>query len=580
MKDFLNKIRTCEKDNSKKIYYLIFLLFGIVLGILSKWLDTTDNNVYSSRKCGLAGSGSSGVDPWCFAASGPTSEMATASAAGAVASVKSAFDYMTNDQVFTLLALTADGPFLSGNTGGKTLRQYLQDMYDLPYQYESVVDSLTDEQYMAVFKDIFGYGLINLERAITPDKSVSYYSSGNIVSSSGNAYWGTARAATSLHASSVFNLAGRGAINASYYDVIESADGTLSLPRVWNNTFSFDSASKHGLYMGDVLGELKTRRDESQDAKVGDMAFHLARSARAYDDGMGGLDELRLSFDLGAFHVVADYQRHLTDGTSRFAGMHNPVLALVSNAITSGASYDMGNWSLGARAFSGAITNDGLLENDPTLSAVFMPATLGWVSGAQSSIAWNNDKFGFNTSFGMMHETDTVLGAQSDGLFGLGAGDTQYVDAELRFAPMDNVVLKLRGTYARTDAAADGLMVADVSAIESNAFAFGADIGNFSFAVSQPLAACRGAMKYSYADYAVVYNGDGTYGIDVVDSRLRSLQFGSRTRELRFNAEYRHNFGEFTDGALGFIYRVNPNNTDEFGNESIFMLKMTHRVGI
>jgi hypothetical protein len=43
---------------------------------------------------------------------------------------------------------------------------------------------------------------------------------------------------------------------------------------------------------------------------------------------------------------------------------------------------------------------------------------------------------------------------------------------------------------------------------------------------------------------------------------------------------YRHNFGEFTDGAFGFIYRVNPNHTDKFGNESIFMLKLSHRLGI
>ena len=59
MKDFLNKIRTCEKDNSKKIYYLIFLLFGIVLGILSKWLDNKSisfldlNNFFSNMSIWL-----------------------------------------------------------------------------------------------------------------------------------------------------------------------------------------------------------------------------------------------------------------------------------------------------------------------------------------------------------------------------------------------------------------------------------------------------------------------------------------------------------------------------------------------
>jgi hypothetical protein len=49
---------------------------------------------------------------------------------------------------------------------------------------------------------------------------------------------------------------------------------------------------------------------------------------------------------------------------------------------------------------------------------------------------------------------------------------------------------------------------------------------------------------------------------------------------MRYSGAYRHKFGEFTDGAFGFIYRVNPNNTDEFGNESIFMMKLSHRLGI
>jgi len=278
--------------------------------------------------------------------------------------------------------------------------------------------------------------------------------------------------------------------------------------------------------------------------------------------------------------MATDYQRYLTDGESRFSGMANPVLALASNAITTGFGYDLGKWTFGARAFSGAITNEGLLENDPTLSSQFTPATLGLINGAASSIAWNSDKFGVTTSFGFAHESDTLLGAQTDGLLDLGAGDTMFVDGELRYSPFEKVSLKLRGTYARTDTDANGLFITDVSQIESNAFAFGADVGNFSFAIAQPLVAYNGNAKYAYANYAVTENDNGIYGIDVVDSGVRDLKFGSDKRELRFSGEYRHSFGEFTDGAFGFMYRVNPNNTDEFGNESLFMLKLTHRLGI
>jgi len=52
------------------------------------------------------------------------------------------------------------------------------------------------------------------------------------------------------------------------------------------------------------------------------------------------------------------------------------------------------------------------------------------------------------------------------------------------------------------------------------------------------------------------------------------------SRELRFTGSYRQKLGDWTDGALGFIYRVNPNNTDDFGDETIFMFKVSHRLGI
>lgn len=548
--------------------------------------DTTDDTYYRARTCGYAGTGTGSVDPWCFAAAGVTDELATASAAGAVGVLKSAFPYLSSKQIYTLMALTADGAYLGTNDSGAaftdaTLTSYLQSKYTLPADYQSRVGN-NGNTYLDVFKEVFGYGLINLERATTPGKTVYYFggsvSNPDIVSGSGNAYW-RAASNTAFNTSSALPMRAA-TITTSAYDVLESIDGSLSMPRIWESSFAIGNNSRHGLYMGDVLGELKTSRDNVEPVKLGNLSLCMARSDKSYNDNMGGLDELRFAFDTGAFHMVADYQHYLTDGASRFSGMANPVLALASNAITTGFGYDVGKWTFGARAFSGAITNEGLLENDPTLSSQFTPATLGLVNGATSSIAWNDDKFGITTSFGFAHESDTLLGAQTDGLLGLGAGDTMFVDGELRYSPVANVSFKLRGTYARTDTGANGLFITDVSQIESNAAAIGADIGNFSFAVSRPLAAYNGTAKYAYADYAIVEHDNGTYGIDVVDSGMRNLKFGADKRELRFSGEYRHSFGEFTDGAFGFMYRVNPNNTDEFGNESLFMLKLTHRVGI
>jgi hypothetical protein len=70
------------------------------------------------------------------------------------------------------------------------------------------------------------------------------------------------------------------------------------------------------------------------------------------------------------------------------------------------------------------------------------------------------------------------------------------------------------------------------------------------------------------------------FDLVVRDTHIENVSLRPDEREVRLAGTYRHSFGEFTDGAIRFIYRVNPNHTDKFGNESVFMMKMTHRLGI
>ena len=556
--------------------------------IVSEWTNTngtgtTDDDTYfKGRVCGIAGTGADGVDPWCFAATGVTDELAVASAAGAAGALRSAFSNMTSQQLFTLMALTADGAYLATDPAGNAFSEeglisYLQDMYELPAEYEYRVEQ-GGEDYLDVFKEVFGYGVINLERATTPGKTIYFFDGTNIVSGSGNAYWRSA-SNTLFRPSSVFG-SGTSTISAPFYDVLESFDGSMRLPRVWKNEFALGATGTRGLYMGDVLGEFKTRDDDAQRIEFGNFGFSMSVSEKLYVDNLNGLDNMRLDYTSGDWNFAAGYQRHFTDGASRFDGMSNPLLQLASNAVVSDVAYNSGAWSFGVRAFSGAVTDETMLDNDPTLAAQYMPAQLGLVQGAQSDVAWNGDRFGFTASVGMLHESDTLLGAMSGGLLDMGNGDTMYVDAELRWAPTDLLAFTLRSTFARTHTDASGQFIMGLSDIDSNAFAFGLDAGNFTFSVAAPLAVASGVVQYPYADYQVVNGEDGKYDLDIADMYVADLNLRPDNREVRFTGAYRHNFGEFTDGAIGFIYRVNPNNTSEFGNESIFMLKMTHRVGI
>lgn len=546
--------------------------------------DASDDKYYKARKCGAAaGRGTAAIDPWCFAATGLTDELAVSAAAGAVGAVKSAFDYMNNKQLFMLLALTADGPFLGSTDTGTSMTKdalisYLKSMYTLPNE-----DEMRWQQqgynYLDVFKDVFGYGLINVARATTPAKKLYYYTDGKIVANNGNAYW---RAATNtvFRTSSAFSPR-MATISAPFFDKLESVDGEMALPRIWKNEFAVGAQSRRGLYMGDVLGEFRVDNRATPRTQIGNIGFSMTTSSRAYNDNMGGLDTLHMDYARGAWNFAAGYQHHLTDGASRFDGMSNPILGLASNAVTTDVNYHSGKWSFGARAFSGTITSEDLLENDPTISSQYEPARLGLISGAQSHIAWHGNKFGFTTAFGNAHESDTLLGAQTDGLLNLGTGDTMYIDSELSYRPVDDITLRVRGTFARTTSdMTGGDFILGMSDIYSDAIAAGVDVENFNFTVSRPLGVNRGVMQYSHADYDIIEVAGGKYDIAITNAGVRDVDLTPENREVRFTATYRRALGAFTDGAIGFIYRVNPNHTDEFGDESIFMLKLKHRLGI
>lgn len=551
---------------------------------LSQWQLGTGDTVqyYKSRICGTAGTGTSGVDPWCFAAAGATDEQATAAAAGAAGAVKAAFSYLSNQNIFTLLALTADGAYLGTNpsTGvawasTDDLVAYLDDKYKLPLDIQARVDNENDAlTYLDAFKQVFGYGLINLERATTPGKSIYYYSNGKIVSASGNAYWRSATTSGML-GNGVFGVRGA-TIPVSMYDELSSVDNGLSVARVWNTDIALGGDVSHGLYLGDTLAELKTR-DENNSVSVGNLTFGFAHSEKFYDDNMSGVDVLSVSYDNERFGFKSGYQRYLTDGAGRFSGRANPVLALTSGAVSSGVELKSGRFAVMGRGFVGNITTEGLLENDPVVSNNFASAKLGDVMGAESGFGFSGEKLSVVSNVGTMHESDTVLGTVGYGFLDMNGADTNYVDSVVKYAFNDFADLTLRGTYAwtHTNDVANGI-VNGMSDLKSNAFAAGVRFGNFDLTASMPLALVSGDLRYSFADFSV----DDNVGVVVNSLGERSIDLTPEVREYRLNASYRHSFGDWTDGALGFIYRINPNNTNAFGNESIFMMKLSHRLGI
>ena len=133
--------------------------------------------------------------------------------------------------------------------------------------------------------------------------------------------------------------------------------------------------------------------------------------------------------------------------------------------------------------------------------------------------------------------------------------------------------------FANTHADVNGGLVSRLSDIKSDSYAVGLDMGGFSFTASMPLAVVDGKMGYDYTDMKVVEN-NGKYSVELDNPHIEYINLVPQKRETRFAGSYKQSLGEFTDAGVGFIYRVNPNNTDAFGNESVFMLKIQHRLGI
>ncbi|MDR0803773.1 MAG: hypothetical protein LBO08_01650 [Rickettsiales bacterium] len=534
---------------------------------------TADDTMNVSRACGVAGRGGNGIDPWCFAAAGATPAAAAAAAGGAVGAIKGAFNYMSMKQIFTLLAVTSEGGFLKTAFDGTiytqdTLTEHLKQIYAMPLQYQQRIDN--GEDYLSVFAEVYGYGLINLERATKPGSRVYYFDGEKISSANGNAYW-RAASNTAFRNSAAFG-ARSASISSSFYDMVESLDGGIALPRVWNYDFSMGADSRHALYMGDVLSEFRVQGSEFRKHTDG-LDVEMSFSEKQFNDNLGGLDNLKFGWNGENYSLTADYQRHFTDGRARFDGTANPILGLASNVISSGANFRAGNWSFGGRAFSGAITDESLLENDPTVSAQFNPAIIGRINGGESGLGYNFGKLSFNANVGFMNETNTLLGAYSDGLLAMGSGRTTYIDSSVSFAPADWLKIGARATIAATKTGGTGNLILGLTNVNSNAFSVSADVGNFSFAAALPLAATSGAMRYADARYGVVEHDDGSYEL-TQDFGVAEIGLAPDARETRLSGAYRAKLGAGTNAAFGFIYRINPNHTTAFGNESILMTKI------
>ena len=503
---------------------------------------TANGEETRARACGVAGTGTGAVDPWCFSVAAMTGEQAVAGLAGAVGALQGAFGYMTNQQIFHLLALTSDGRYMN--------QSQLAARYILPTDWAS--SGMTEAEWMRTFNETFGYGMINLERATRPGERLYFFGNSNRVA---DGYWSgtpvanrTATAATTVNLSNAFGGVAQH-ISVPMFDFVEAYNGER-MPRAFNSDFQI-GGERHGMALMNLMNEISFAGEQS-----GPIVLRMT------EDGLA-VQDLKIRFDGEDYAFGAHYRERI--GFNTFEN-DNPIMGIAGRMASGFFEHDFGGgFNHSITFFGGEITDEGLMAHDPSMDGRFLPLALGSVYGFDTSIGFKGLRFGA----GYMFEDNTTLGAYSGGLLNFGGGETVYGSAELKIR---NITATYTAAHTRTDPTGDGFIMG-MSNLYSDAYALNADFGRWSFNVSRPLAITQGRVSYMHTDFELVEMG---FGFDLeTNSYMRdiSLAAGSN-RETRLAFLYQPEISERTKMAFGLVTRINPNNMP--GIENIGMMKFHH----
>ncbi|MCL2629237.1 MAG: ankyrin repeat domain-containing protein [Alphaproteobacteria bacterium] len=528
--------------------------------VLSQYGDP-DGHVLRARACGaVTGRGFNNLDPWCFASPGITSDQSVASLAGSVGVVMGAFSYMTTREIFTLLAITADRFQLT--------EAQLRDRYDLPADYAARVAA--GEDYRTVFSEVFGYGLVNLNRATTPGRLAVFRNAttGQLISSQnrgaalsdGSAILVGERFLnnTALVPSSAFGSKLNG-ISVSMFDAVESADQDLSMFRIFNQSADFQSV-RGNLDLVDQFRQFGSNGPVTA-LDMNGVKLSLQNSQDARDNNY--MRELSFSMNGDRTFVNTQYKARAIDSFG--------LMGLASDNISTSAGIKRGKFKLGMDGFMGTIkASDNLVYDidarDPKLGRMY---------GFGATAGFDN----LSLTVGQVYETDTILGAYGSGLMDMGGSGTTFARGNFGLNFSDDIKFSATAEMARTTPdRTSNLVMSEISPFTSTAVSAKLDLGNFSFGAALPLAVTSGHV--SYLDVRM-QNVEADHGFDLmVDAQNRTINMANNNRELRLDASYQANLGDWTTANMGMIYRFNPDNSAQFGNESILMFKLRHRLGI
>ncbi len=405
--------------------------------------------------------------------------------------------------------------------------------------------------------DIYGHGLLNLDKATQPVGATSIALSGGgligLVKSSitANAAFGDAFSAS--NASFAILDAYQRAYTVSFSDIVENSASIK-----FDDIFKFfgDEQFDDEISFGDniKIGFKTITKNNFNKTNKGD----LLKSTRVSLTSDLGSSKLTVNYNVPVaesfgFGAIDAYDNSLSVG-KKSSG--NPFLGFADNGQSFISEMEGKNFKTKLVSFYGAQESGNN------------------VTGYATDFSYSLNNFNVGLQAGFMNEEGSFLGTKSSGAFAIGEQTSTWfygVSGQYNISSDINLFGAYNAgiSYPQTSAKS---LISDISEIQSQSFSLGVTKENnlrrndkIGLVVSQPLRVSSGSATLDLPIYTSangsIYRQDFT--ADLTPSG----------RETDIEMFYSTSINEVTNLKTGVMYRIQPGHNKDAGSEAIFIIK-------
>lgn len=437
---------------------------------------------------------------------------------------------------------------------------------------EILFDTATDIGTAGV-DDIYGHGLVNLQKATDPT-----------VGSWTLSVHGTSGSSSSSSSSFAFGTSGFG-LAAPFGNALSQNNSRLMFQDGYGKDYAIPLS-----FVSSSLTPQKTAFDTFMEFadNTYDAVVQMGKNTQ-FSFTQAAIDKTNVHGNAMPFEHFA-YQTQIESGKDTIAlGLHyktntadamiddkdrramvseaynDPYLNLMDSTNSSSIGYQSGHSRYMVAGYYGRADREYSYRFDNTKN----------VTGMYSEYRYSDASAGAEVSVsnGVMMEENSMLGSETSGAFGIDQSTTYHAGIKGRFLLAKDVMLLANYHMGMTqvNAASDSIFTG-FDSLMTNSFAAGIEMSGvhseedrLGFSVSQPLRVTSGRADLTLpvdvaSDSSIIYGRD-------------SLNLAPKGRQLDFETYYHIPFDQASELHLNAIYRLNPNNGAFETNDATLLTK-------